>query len=324
MDGAKRVIYKYMAHEVSLNTLILSGQYITATGSTIYVNGIPLSETSGTALVGLINGISGQLNVTGSNLQSSLKTLSGNLASTGSIIAGISGQFNISGSNLQNAINTLSGNLGSTGSYFLSHITTGISVTGGIAITGATNISGIGGMVIIQSGLNTILFSGGGVGGTTTNNFIFSGVSGINNLTGNVFITGTGNIVVSTSSTKIIISGSGLMLNPDFSKITTTDFILNTLNINNTQRPLYVSCCVYIIDTGSDASISLLIDNDANGIYETYISASGITAQFDVSCTFQLGGWIIPNGQYVFSGYNLISIYQTGRIITNSSQKVQF
>ena len=51
---------------------------------------------------------------------------------------------------------------------------TGINISG-YSLTGLINLSGIGGLVISRSGQNTLIFSGGAGGASTTNTYINSG-----------------------------------------------------------------------------------------------------------------------------------------------------
>lgn len=68
-----------MANKFSIESLILSDQTLTATGNNLFVNGTQ---------VGLIDGLSTSGNVenTGSLIQSQINTVSTNLALTGSIL----------------------------------------------------------------------------------------------------------------------------------------------------------------------------------------------------------------------------------------------
>jgi len=77
---------------------------------------------------------------------------------------------------------------------------TGVGANGGVGSTGLINFSGAGNVVVSQSG-RTFFISGNTTG---------IGVQSVNNLSGNVIITGTsGNTTVIVSNNVIQISGSG-------------------------------------------------------------------------------------------------------------------
>ena len=176
---------------VASDTLYISGNYndainisgnLQSTGSTLY-----------NLIIGSATNLSGNIQNTGNSLYNYILGLSGNLQQTGSNLYGI----------IYNKDNP---------SGFLNFALTGISVTGGQTITGLVNLTGIGGLVIFQSGLNTIFFSGGG---TVTNvgSAGFTGVTGIsatgsNSITGLInFLTIGGMAIIYSGDNNIVLSG---------------------------------------------------------------------------------------------------------------------
>jgi len=237
-----------MANKFSVKTLVIGNNNLTNTGASLYLND-----------VNILQGISGELQNTGTNLNNKIIGLSGELQETGTnlnnLINGLSGQLNISGdllylkSNPAQFVN--SGNLYSTGSNLYSLINTernkntitGISISGGNSITGLLSFTGIGGLNVIQLN-NTIQFSGGG-GGTTTN------VTGNNILIPNEMWSGKiGGLGLSSVPKSVSLTvespSTGLLFFAGIKDIPTTDGFYYQLNsvTDGTGYKLHYTICL--------------------------------------------------------------------------------
>lgn len=176
----------------------ISGIVVTSSGSFVYVSGDSAIlankadvQSTGISLTSLIQQ-SGQAVDTKTNL------LSGYSNST---FATISNVFS-TGQNLQNQVNTIR-----------QAYVTGISISGGAYVTGGINFSGIGGLVVIQSGYNTFLFSGGAASSSSSSG-PFTGISGISvsgsspTITGLFNISGAGGVALILAGNTLTISGT--------------------------------------------------------------------------------------------------------------------
>lgn len=229
---------------ITTQFLLLAGQLVSATGNSLYVNGVPISGGGGGGGVTSLNSLTNAINILGSGgisvfvqgqniVLSGDQSLSGTIAATGSslysFITGFSGQANtnfatnvnlgLSGSNLYNisvGIGTnLSGNLTQSGILLMARdlnisgvLATGIANTGQaawISANGAANtLSGL----LTQSGSYLYQLTTGASG------YLLSligassaGVLSINGLSGNLIFGANGGIAISASGQTIYISG---------------------------------------------------------------------------------------------------------------------
>ena len=173
-----------MANKFKVNTILLGGQEVVATGNAIYINGIspyPYNnpnnyansgnlQSTGFSLYQYITDTSGDLDgrlyQTGNNLYNLINTYTGynNSNPSGFITNNQTGQFYPS-SNPQNY--SQSGNVELTGQSLQNEINilnnvpkvTGIYISGGNSHTGAVQFTGNNGISIIDSGNNLFVYT---------------------------------------------------------------------------------------------------------------------------------------------------------------------
>lgn len=226
---------------------------LTNSGVSLYSQIIGLSGvlTNNYVLINSFNSLSGNLTATGVTLINNINTLTTNLTSTGQVLNGriisLSGDLYSTGSNLQTQINANSGNLVNSVVSINNSLNT---LTNNLASTGSTldtKINSLSGNVI-----NTYATI------TSLSNY---GVKNINNLSGNLTLSGINNIGISASGNTLFVSGQDLAT---ATNLGLTGSVLNNRIISLSGDLAATGTTLYALIQASSAGVSSLSVTGSN------------------------------------------------------------